>query len=142
MAPKTKYFPFGGGLNLETPALSLKPGELIGCQNYECDIEGGYRRIDGYERFSSYPLASDSTYYTVDFDSGEHEPVIGERLTGGTSLAIGIIVAIVVESGDWSTSDAAGYFALYVVSGEFISGETLTIYHPEAFSDGFSSGFF
>lgn len=140
--PKTKYFPFKGGLNLETPALSIGKGELIGCQNYECDIEGGYRRIDGYERFSGYPLASEGTYQTITFDNGEHEPQPLDRITGGTSAAYGAVVEAVVESGDWSTNDAAGYLVIYVITGTFIEGETITIYSPEAFSSGFSSAFF
>ena len=46
----TKYFPFSGGLNIVDPVLSLEPGECIAAKNFEVDIRGRYRRLDGYER--------------------------------------------------------------------------------------------
>lgn len=47
-----------GGLDLESPALSLDPGMLILCHNFECKTGGGYRRIAGYERFDGRPAPS------------------------------------------------------------------------------------
>ena len=46
---------FSGGLDLESPALSISPGSLILCQNYEAKAGGGYTRIGGYERFDGQP---------------------------------------------------------------------------------------
>jgi hypothetical protein len=48
---KTKTISFRGGLNLESDPLTIPPGALILCKNYECKVNGGYRRIGGYERF-------------------------------------------------------------------------------------------
>ena len=45
----SQYFPFSGGLNIITPALSLEPGECIAADNFEVDIRGRYRRFDGYD---------------------------------------------------------------------------------------------
>ena len=42
---ESQYFPFSGGLNIITPALSLEPGECISANNFEVDIRGRYRRI-------------------------------------------------------------------------------------------------
>lgn len=51
MTVKTEIFALQGGLNLVSPALSIPPGMAILAQNYEADLSGGYRRVDGYERF-------------------------------------------------------------------------------------------
>ena len=46
---QSNYFPFEGGLNIVDPALSLNPGELVASKNFEIDIRGRYRRMDGYK---------------------------------------------------------------------------------------------
>lgn len=51
MTVRVEYFPLGGGLNLVTPPLSMRPGEMMGGLNYECLAEGGYGRIKGYTLF-------------------------------------------------------------------------------------------
>ena len=45
---ESTYFPFEGGVNMVDPSLSLQPGELVAANNFEIDIRGRYRRIDGY----------------------------------------------------------------------------------------------
>ena len=40
-----------GGLALTTPALAADPGSAAELLNFEVDIAGGFKRIDGYERF-------------------------------------------------------------------------------------------
>lgn len=143
MSPKrNEYYPFKGGMNIVDPALSIPAGELIDGHNYECATRGGYRRIDGYERFDGHHLASTSKYYIMNFDAGEHEPQVGETVVGASSTASGVILEVNVTSGDWGTSDAAGYFVIHVEQGTFIDDEQLNIYHPDAFSLGFNSGFF
>jgi hypothetical protein len=62
-------------------------------------------------------------------------------MVGGTSFAQAKVLAIVLESGAWGTSDAAGYFVLEVLSGTLINGENLSIYHSVAFTTGFNSAF-
>ena len=132
MSRQTQYFPLKGGINTEVPALSIKPGELIDAFNYEPVTEGGYRRVDGYERFDGHMLASDATYYIMNFTAGEHLVNIGETVVGDASFAQGVVLGIVVTSGDWSTNDAVGYFVVWIKEGVFIDGESLSIYHPEA----------
>ncbi len=51
------------------------------------------------------------------FDQGAHEPVVGETITGVTSGATGKVSKVVVTSGAWGTSDAAGYVLLEGGSG-------------------------
>lgn len=48
---KTSYFSFSGGINTDSPALSIDAGEVINAINYEAAVSGGYRRIDGFERY-------------------------------------------------------------------------------------------
>lgn len=66
---KTSYFQFSGGLNIDVPALSISPGQVIDCRNYEAARSGGYRRIDGYERYDGHPEPSDLKLY--DFETQE-----------------------------------------------------------------------
>lgn len=44
-----------GGLDLETPALTVEPGRMLACKNFEVDTLGGYTRIEGYERYDGQP---------------------------------------------------------------------------------------
>jgi len=48
MAIATQYWALGGGLDLVSPAVSLPPGAAILAQNFECAMNGGYHRMDGY----------------------------------------------------------------------------------------------
>lgn len=49
-----------GGLDLETPALTVQPGRMLACKNFEVNTLGGYTRIEGYERFDGQPAPSDT----------------------------------------------------------------------------------
>jgi hypothetical protein len=51
----TTYYPMAGGLDLVTPSLQKSPGRCIDALNYEPTTVGGYRRINGYERFDGRP---------------------------------------------------------------------------------------
>lgn len=62
---KSAYFALSGGLDLVTPALSMPPGRTFDSLNYEPEINGGYRRIDGYERFDGRPSPTDTAKYAV-----------------------------------------------------------------------------
>lgn len=50
-----------GGLNLAVAPLFVKPGEALFMQNYMCDLNGGYRRIRGYERYDGRTAPSTFT---------------------------------------------------------------------------------
>lgn len=64
--------------------------------------------------------------YTIDFSAGTAAFQEDETLTGGTSGATGTIKRVIVQSGDWSTNDAAGYIVLHSPSGTFQAAETIT----------------
>lgn len=124
---RTQSFPFIGGENLSQPAMTLTAGELLGSQNYESVPTGGYRRIDGYERFDGQQSPSRSKYEVLLFVAGSSELNQGDVLTGDTSGAIATVVKPVIESGSLSGSDAVGRLCIVQRSGSFQEGESVSV---------------
>ena len=145
---QSTYFPFEGGVNMVDPSLALKPGELVADNNFEIDIRGRYRRIDGYERFDGQTLPSEIVFYRIPFTTGTSRdsvfdsafssafdmqiPSVGDLVKGETSGAVGAVLNVSVEditgddaAGTFSTSDAEGYVYFVVRSGTLQDGETL-----------------
>ena len=83
----------GGGIDETTPPFRLKPGFCRAAQNFEQSIFGGYRRIGGYERFDGQASPSDATYAVLPVNTITGGAV-GNTLTGATSGATGVIIAI------------------------------------------------
>jgi len=159
---QSSYFPFEGGVNLVEPALSMRAGELVAADNFEVDVRGRYRRLDGYERFDGQTLPSAITYYRIPFTLGTSRdsvfnsafssafdlqiPSVGDLVKGGTSGAIGSVLQVSVEditgddaAGTFSTSDAEGYVYFMVVSGTLQDGETLFFLNKDsAFGSAFN----
>ena len=52
-----------GGLVLNRSTFMMQPGEALELQNFEPDIEGGYRRINGFSKYVSavVPQTSSAT---------------------------------------------------------------------------------
>ena len=86
------YYAFGGGLDLTTPAIALNPGKVIDAQNYEPAIGGGYRRIDGYERFDGRSSPSAAAYY-VAIVTLSAAVSVGNTITGASSGATAVVLA-------------------------------------------------
>jgi len=159
---QSTYFPFEGGVNMVDPSLSLEPGELVAANNFEIDIRGRYRRIDGYERFDGQTLPSEITYYRIPFTLGTARdsvfnsafstafdmqiPSTGDLVKGGTSGAIGSILQVSIEdvtgdsaAGSFSGSDAEGYVYFTVTSGTLEDGETMYFLNKDsAFGSAFN----
>lgn len=127
MTTQTAYFPLAGGLDLATPPLRMPPGTLIDAINYECHPEGGYKRLQGYERFNGKPKPSEASYWLLYFDTGTAEMSAGNTVTGGTSAATGEVLDVAVESGSWIGGDAAGYLVLFNVDGDFVDSENILV---------------
>jgi len=110
---KAKYFPLEGGEILTDPALSLAPGNLLYGKNYESYSEGGYRRIDGFERYDGKAKPSEIPYYIIDFKSGTatipKDTVITGAIGGATAVTL---VDAILESGTYAGSDAKGHLAV------------------------------
>jgi|TARA_Y100000034_G_scaffold100759_1_gene124557 hypothetical protein len=159
---QSTYFPFEGGVNMVDPSLSLEPGELVSADNFEIDIRGRYRRIDGYERFDGQTLPSQITFYRIPFTVGTARdsvfdsafssafdmqvPSIGDLVKGETSGAIGSVLNVSLEditgddaAGTFPTSDAEGYVYFTVVSGTLQDGETMYFLNKDsAFGSAFN----
>jgi hypothetical protein len=159
---QSSYFAFEGGVNMVDPSLSLEPGELVAANNFEIDIRGRYRRMDGYERFDGQTLPSQITFYRIPFTVGTARdsvfnsafssafdmqvPSIGDLVKGATSGAIGSVLNVSLEditgddaAGTFPTSDAEGYVYFTVVSGTLQDGETLYFLNKDsAFGSAFN----
>jgi len=135
---ESTYFPFEGGVNMVDPSLSLEPGELVAADNFEIDIRGRYRRVDGYERFDGQTLPSEITFYRIPFTTGYARdsvfdmafstafdmqiPSVGDSVKGETSGAIGSVLSVSVEdiTGD---SSSGSFFPLTAFSTAFSTAE-------------------
>ena len=53
---QTQPFAFAceGGLVLNQPTFKMQPGQALELQNFEPDIDGGYRRISGFRKFINH----------------------------------------------------------------------------------------
>lgn len=112
---KHGYIKLIGGLDESTPPFERSPGLARIARNFEADIEGGYNMLSGYERFDGRSKPSDGDY-TVILATITGAPVVGNTLTGNTSGATGVIIAL-----------PGGSFVLTKVVGTFVSGENLKI---------------
>ena len=117
-----EFFPLQGGLDLMTPAIALDAGKTFDAQNYEPEITGGYRRIDGYERYDGHAPPSQANYWILPYSPSTVSFVVGNTVTGYNSGATGVLLAI--------ESNVAGevypnFLVLGQVSGNFIQGESI-----------------
>lgn len=130
MPQQTRYFGLGGegvGLDLVTPPIERRPNAAYGGRNYMPRPEG-YVRFKGFERFDGRPLASAASYWVLNFDAGTATIAEGATVTGAASGATGkALIAMVVESGSFGSSNAAGYLVLTTVSGTFQDNENLQV---------------
>ena len=78
---KHEFFELKGGLDLMTPQIGVKNGKCIDAQNFEPEIEGGYRRIDGFERYSGLTSPSAATYYIITITL-TGSIAVGDTITG------------------------------------------------------------
>jgi len=110
-----EMFTLSGGLDLVTPPINLKPGRLISAINFEPDLNGGYRRMAGIERFDGRARPSDAVYYVVDgLVSG---PLyVGQQITGATSGATAYVAA----------TESATRFVITKMVGTFVT-ESFTV---------------
>lgn len=113
--PIPEYFALGGGLDLVTPAMMVPPGRLFDSQNYEPHISGGYRRIDGYERFDGRASPSSRSYWMLAATLSA-AVAVGALVTGAVSGATGRVLALYT-----------GGLVLGALTGSFNAGEGLTV---------------
>lgn len=106
---RSEYIPFGGGLDVVSPPISIPAGFVRNAQNFEEDINGGYATVSGYERFDGRPSPSAATFGVLAF-SVAGTVAVGNTITGATSGATGYVIAITASAfiltkitGTWGT---------------------------------------
>jgi len=88
----------GGGLVLDKDAFSIPEGAALQLQNFEPDIAGGYRRINGYAKFNSN---------IVPQTSSSDEVVLGVVIYNNTVIAArGEKVFEGTSTGSWTEIDS------------------------------------
>ena len=107
---KSQLVRFGGGLDTTAPPLFMPAGLLIGSDNYEPRLQGGYQRVGGYECFDGRPRPSDATFTLLRATTSFSGAAVGNTLTGQTSLATGVVASV-----------SSTLVALTKVTGTFIS---------------------
>jgi len=112
---KQDYYAMKGGMDLLTPAIQLNPGKVFDSQNYAPEISGGYRRLDGYERFDGRTSPTSATYWAMTITQTATINN-GDTITGATSGATGRCLGIY-----------SGTLVLGRVTGTFVTGEALQV---------------
>lgn len=130
---QTDYVKLGGGLDLVSPALSIRPGFALDAVNYEPGVYGGYKRIDGYERYDGRTSPSAGTYYYTTYTPTTTAPAVGDTLTQGGVTAVVAYVATGVLA---LTKVAGGTLA----SGAYTGGGGGT-FDMTPLARGFSDGY-
>lgn len=127
MVQRSQIIPLQGGLDLVSPAMLVEPGKAIAGVNYETEARG-YRRCEGFERYDGQPKPSLASYWILFFDVGSVEITAGDTVTGLTSGATAIAIEnATLDSGTYGGGDAAGWLALYNLSGTFQDDEFLQV---------------
>jgi len=93
------YFPLEGGLVLDQPTFNMAPGMALELLNFEPDIRGGYRRIEGYLKWNPN---------VVPQTSSSNEPVLMAAFFAGNNSVIaarGTNVYKAGTTGSWTAID-------------------------------------
>ena len=100
---KTYAFEFAGGLisNLSPLQQGVKyPGSARKLKNFEPSIDGGYKRVEGYTKYSS------------SFIPAYDEPLVQGSGQTGTTLVIANIYSTPVDGGTFTISGVAGTYTI------------------------------
>lgn len=89
----TEIVSFAGGLDLVSPAMEMRPGTCIDALNFEPDINGGYKRMGGIERFDGRTSPSAASYWVVACTISATVNV-GDAITGATSGATAVVLQV------------------------------------------------
>ena len=65
--------------------------------------------------------------YSLNFNTGSSQITEGATIVGATSGATGVVTRVVLQTGDWATSDAAGRLILSSLTGTFAVGENINV---------------
>lgn len=91
-------FPLEGGLVLNKSNFAIPPGAALELENFEPDTTGGYRRIDGYQKW---------TTQKVPFTTADTEPVLMSAFYQNEVIAArGEKIFRATENGSWTEIDS------------------------------------
>lgn len=131
-------YPFSleGGLVLDQSTFSLPPGAALELENFEPDIRGGYRRINGHTKWNAnevpYTTASTEEMLLSAFYEGEVIAARGEKIfraSSGSTLLDGAHTDSVTTITVDSTTDFSTTGTLYVGTEEITyTGKTSTTF--------------
>ena len=106
-----------GGLVLNQPTFNMQPGQALELENFEPDIDGGYRRIDGFQKFVNQ---------IVPQTSSSSEEVL---------MVVNFADKIVAARGEKIFSSASTELATAITSDATMSGSgTITVDSTTGFS--------
>ena len=57
-----------GGLVLDQPTFAMNPGMALELENFEPDVRGGYRRINGFTKWNPNIVPQTCSLYRKGFD--------------------------------------------------------------------------
>jgi len=105
-----------GGLVLNRSTFLMQPGEALELENFEPDIEGGYRRIDGYSKFINHvvPFTSSNSEKVLMVANFANKVVAarGEKIFSATSAELALSIASgtgMTGSGTVSVGSTVGF---------------------------------
>lgn len=116
---KQDVIPLRGGVDsVTTPAL-VDPGKLLSSLNFEPDVNGGYRRMAGIERYDGQPRPSDASYWIMEINETGTISV-GDTITGVTSSETGEVIYKI--SG--TSGGSLGFYDLLSLMGVTLGGQS------------------
>ncbi len=86
---RTGYIPCSGGLDVETPPLSVEPGYCSDALNVYQGVNGGYTVWPGYDRFDGQPSPILASYIAFDV-------VVEDAVSTGTIVTDGYATGVVL----------------------------------------------
>jgi hypothetical protein len=122
--PRLDIVPLMGGVDQVTTPVMVEPGKLLTVSNFEPDINGGYRRMGGVERFDGHPSPTDGDYTyvvtnTLTITMGDTIATAGLTASGYVVYVDGVNVAVSMTAGTFAPGDD-----LYV--GASLVGQVIT----------------
>jgi hypothetical protein len=114
LEPRSGFTLFEGGYDRETPTWLVPAGRVRDALNYEIAVQGGYQDVTGYERFDGRPAPSEAEFTILDV-TVTGSIVVGDTVTGATSGATGVVIAVAAYPDDPTQS----YLVLTKVTGTF-----------------------
>ena len=105
-----------GGLVLNRSSFMMKPGEALVLENFEPDVEGGYRRINGYRKFVNaiVPQTTSASEKIIGVASFASKTIAcrGEKMFSAASTELALSIASttgMTGSGTIKADSVAGF---------------------------------